>query len=140
MNPGRPHSFEDLPLQVWTARPDGRLDYVNAFTAAYFGISRERILDEGWKDVCHSLDLITAGQRWAHCLATGEVYEVLFRLMRGSDRGYRWHIARAVAVRDGTGAIAHWIGTNTDVDQLEREHELALAEAGRAVRDRAAGA
>ncbi len=134
MSRDRPHSFEDLSLQVWTAGPDGRLDYVNAFTTAYFGLSRERILDEGWKDVCHSLDLITAGQRWAHCLATGEDYEVLFRLMRGSDRSYRWHVARAVAVRDASGAITHWLGSNTDVDQREREHELALAEAVRAAR------
>ena len=128
------HSFEDLPLQVWTARPDGKLDYVNAFTVAYFGSSRERILDEGWKDVCHSLDLITAGQRWAACLASGEEYEVLFRLLRGSDRNYRWHIARAVAVRDGAGVITHWIGSNTDVDQMKRDHELALAEIARAAR------
>ncbi|MEO8161960.1 MAG: PAS domain-containing protein [Arenimonas sp.] len=131
MDASRAHSFEDMALQVWTARPDGQLDYVNAFTVAYFGVSREKILDEGWKDVCHSLDLITAGQRWRHCLATGEDYEVHFRLLRGSDRSYRWHLGRAVAVRDANGEISHWVGTNTDIDRLRREMELAESRASR---------
>jgi PAS domain S-box-containing protein len=125
------HSFEALALQVWTAAADGRLDYVNGFTADYFGRSRERILDEGWKDVCHSLDLITASERWSRCLASGQDYEVQFRLLRGRDGSYRWHLGRAVAVRDGAGAISHWLGTNTDIDAIKRGQERADAEASR---------
>jgi PAS domain S-box-containing protein len=127
----RRHSFEDLALQVWTSRPDGHLDYVNAFTSAYFGVPAERLLEDGWKDVCHSLDLITAGQRWLHCLSTGEDYEVRFRLFRASDRVYRWHVARAVAIRGEGGEITHWVGSNTDIDELVREQERALAAAQR---------
>lgn len=134
MAAGRPHSFDELPLQIWTALPDGRLDYVNTFTLAYFGNNSARLLDDGWKDVCHSLDLITAGKQWAHCVATGNDYEVRFRLMRGGDRTYRWHVSRAVAIRDANGAIQYWLGSNTDIDQLEREHERALGLAGRAAR------
>jgi PAS domain S-box-containing protein len=129
MDDARIQSFEDLPLQVWTALPDGRLDYVNAFTCAYFGMDRHRILEDGWKDVCHSFDLIGVAQRWRECLASGEDYEVRFRLLRGSDRIFRWHLGRAVAVRDDAGAIAYWLGCNTDIDRLEREHELSLAAA-----------
>jgi len=128
---GRGHSFDELALQVWTARPDGHLDFVNACTVAYFAVSPERLLEDGWKDVCHSLDLISAGQRWRQCLASGEDYEVQFRLLHGGDRGYRWHLARAVAMRDEAGNITGWVGTNTDVDRLVRELELAQAEAAR---------
>jgi PAS domain S-box-containing protein len=128
------HDFEELPLQVWTSRPDGQLDYVNGHTAAYFGLSPERLLEDGWKDVCHSLDLITASQRWLHCLATGEDYEVRFRLLRGSDRVYRWHVARATAVRNEAGEITHWVGSNTDIDELVREQERELAAALRLAR------
>lgn len=129
-----PVSLDELPLQVWTARPDGHLDYVNPFTLAYFVVSREKLLDEGWKDVCHSLDLISAGTRWQECVASGEDYEVRFRLLRGSDLSWRWHLAKAVAIRDAAGAILGWVGSNTDVDGLQREHELALARAERASR------
>jgi PAS domain-containing protein len=128
------HAYDALPLQVWTALPDGHLDYVNAFTVSYFSVSPQRLLEEGWKDVCHSLDLITAGQRWAQCLATGEDYEVQFRLLRGSDRVYRWHLARAAAIRDAAGAITHWVGSNTDIDELVRSQERALADAARRAR------
>ena len=131
MADARGHSVEELALQVWTSRPDGQLDYVNAFTAAYFSLARERLLEDGWKDVCHSLDLITAGQRWMHCLATGEDYEVHFRLLRGSDRVYRWHVARAVAIRNAAGEIERWVGSNTDIDDVVRGHERTLAAAER---------
>ena len=121
------HSFDELPLQVWTALPEGHLDSVTGFTVSYVSVSPERLLEDGWKDVCHSLDLITAGQRWMHSLTTGEDYEVQFRLLRGSDRVYRWHLARAVAIRGPDGAISHWVGSNTDIDEVMRERERALA-------------
>ena len=66
-----------------------------------------------------------------HCLATGEDYEVQFRLLHGGDRAYRWHLARAVATRDEAGTITGWVGTNTDIDRMMRELELAQAEATR---------
>ena len=123
--------LDGLPMQVWTARPDGQLDYVNAFTLAYFGVGREKLLEEGWKDVCHSLDLITAGQRWLACVASGEDYEVRFRLQRGSDQAWRWHLARAIPRRDEAGTILGWVGSNTDIDELVREQERALSKAQR---------
>jgi PAS domain-containing protein len=123
--------LDELPLQVWTARTDGSLDFVNAFTLAYFRVDREKLLDEGWKDVCHSLDLISAGKRWQECLASGEDYEVRFRLLRGSDMSWRWHVARAIAVRGEDGTVLRWVGSNSDIDAIIREQELAVAQAER---------
>ena len=108
-------SLESLPLQVWTARPDGTLDFVNAFVATYFGVTRERVLEHGWKDLCHPFDLISATQRWASSLASGEPYEIHFRLLRFADRQFRWHVGRAEAVRSGGGDVLGWIGCNTDM-------------------------
>ena len=122
-------SIDALALQVWTARPDGSLNYVNAFTAGYFGVSRERVLENVWKDHCHSFDLISAGQLWAQSLASGTPYEVYFRLLRGRDRKFRWHVGRAEAVRSATGEILGWAGSNTDIDDLRRATELADAQA-----------
>ena len=125
-------SFDLLPLQVWTARVDGTLDFVNAAVTGYFSVDRQHVLDHGWKDLCHPFDLIVATEKWQRSLATGEPYEVYFRLLRGSDRQFRWHVGRACAVRSAQGAISHWIGCNTDIDALKREQEISLASAAQA--------
>ena len=48
---------EAIPVQIWTATPDGRLDYVTQRVADYFGVHAERVLGEGWQHVIHPDDL-----------------------------------------------------------------------------------
>jgi PAS domain-containing protein len=83
------------------------------------------VLDQGWKDLCHPYDLIEATARWRHSVATGEPYEVHFRLLRGSDRQFRWHVGRALAVRQPNGAVDYWAGSNCDIDSVKRAEEVA---------------
>ena len=110
---------ESIPQQVWTARPDGQLDLVNERVLQYFGSTREAVLGGGWQAVVHPDDLPISLDRWQRALATGEQYEVEFRL-RAADGAYRWHLARAVAFRNEAGAIVKWFGTNTDIDEVTR--------------------
>ncbi|MDP9487357.1 MAG: PAS domain S-box protein, partial [Actinomycetota bacterium] len=57
---------------------------------------------------------------------TGEPWEDTFPL-RGGDGSYRWFLSRARPIRDGSGRIVRWFGTNTDVTE-QREARRALAE------------
>ena len=112
---------EAIPVQIWTAQPDGQLDYVSQRVAAYFGITAEDILGQGWQNVIHPDDLAGVGARWGHSLATGDVYEVEFRLRR-HDGVYRWYLGRALPHRDVDGQIVQWVGTNTDIEE-QRQRE-----------------
>lgn len=111
-----------IPVQVWTAARDGQLDFVSEGVAQYFGKSREEVVGDGWLAVMHPDDVSPTVERWTHSLATGEPYEVNFRL-RKADGTYRWHLGRALALRDDNGRIAGWFGTNTDVDDSHRSAE-----------------
>jgi PAS domain S-box-containing protein len=122
---------ESIPQQVWTAQPDGALDYVNQRTIDYFSRPDVNIVGENWQQVVHPDDLPSCLERWQKALATGEIYEVEFRLRRGSDGDYRWHLARALPMRDASGRIIRWFGTNTDIDDQKRLYRLA-EEANRA--------
>ena len=113
---------EAIPQQVWTAAPDGRLDFVSERVVDYFGTSREQILGDGWQGVIHPEDLPRAIAVWTRALHTGEEYEVQFRLRR-YDGAWRWHLARARPMRDHRGAIVRWYGTNTDVDEGTRARD-----------------
>jgi PAS domain S-box-containing protein len=113
---------ETIPVQIWTARPDGALDYVSRRVSEYFGLSAAQILEDGWKNIVHTDDLPGVAARWMHSLATAEPYEVEFRL-RGSDGVYRWHLARAQAQVDDTGAAVRWYGTNTLIEDQRQKSE-----------------
>ncbi len=131
---GDPDSYRELaeamPQQVWTAKSDGQLDYVNQRGLDYFSRSAEEMLGSGWLNVVHPEDTAECVKRWMRSLSTGEPYEVEFRLRRASDGMFRWHLGRAVAVRRGGGAIVRWLGTNTDIhDRIEAERELKTAKA-----------
>lgn len=112
-----------IPQQVWTAAPDGALDFVNDRVVEYFGRPAAEVIGAGWQDVIHPADLPGVVARWTHSLTGGDEYEVEFRLRR-HDGQYRWHLGRAVPLRDASGNAIRWLGTNTDID--ETKHMLAL--------------
>lgn len=119
---------EALPQQLWTATPDGHLDFVNHHVLTYFGRTSEQMLADGWQAVVHPADLADCLQRWLHALATGDAYEVEFRL-RDAAGAYRWHLARARAMRDERGEVVRWFGHNTDIDdhkRVEHAHRFLL--------------
>jgi PAS domain S-box-containing protein len=121
---------EAIPQQVWTAQPDGSLDYVNQRCADYFMVPQAELLAAGWTDVLHPDDAERCAGIWTRSVGTGESYEVEFRLRRASDGTYRWHLGRAVAMRDVAGRIIRWLGTNTDIhDRKQAEQDLEEAKA-----------
>jgi len=40
------------------------------------------------------------------------------------DEQYRWHLSRAVPIRDEDGSITKWVGTSTDIHEFKRTEAL----------------
>ena len=112
-----------IPVHVWTATPDGNLDYVSDLTASSLGRTPEELIGEGWLGVLHRDDVQPTLERWARSLKTGEPYEVEFRLWIPEQNAYRWFLTRASAQRDDSGTIIRWFGTNTDIEESKRAQE-----------------
>ena len=110
---------EGIMHQIWTAKPDGELDYINWRTLEYFGQTYSETLGDGWQTMVHPDDLAQSIENWSHSLATGDDYETEFRLRR-HDGKYFWFQARATAGRDAEGKIINWFGTNTDIDDRKK--------------------
>jgi PAS domain S-box-containing protein len=113
---------ESIPQHVWTADASGDLTSVNQRVLDYFATTEERILGSGWISFVHPDDVARSTTRWHESLEDGNEYEIEFRLRRG-DGAYRWHLGRAVAMRDGTGPVSRWFGTNTDIDDRKRAQD-----------------
>lgn len=111
---------EAIPQQVWTALPDGSLDYVNQRVVEYFGCPFEEMIGQGWQRFLHPDDLPGCLECWAKACETNQPYEIEFRLRRATDQTYRWHLGRALPIFDQEGQVVKWFGTNTDITQLKQ--------------------
>ncbi len=116
---------EALPHHVWTASPDGLLNWFNPRVYEYAGSSPGELDGEKWGKIVYPDDVPIVLAAWTRSIGTGEAYGVEFRLRR-ADGAFRWFLARAVPSRNAQGEIIRWIGTNTDVhDQKMIARELA---------------
>jgi PAS domain S-box-containing protein len=119
---------DSMPQMVWSTRPDGHHDYYNARWYEFTGVPAGSTDGEGWNGMFHPDDQERAWARWRQALATGEPYEIEYRLRHHSGE-YRWTLGRARAVRDVDGNITRWFGTCTDIHDHKRmaEQETLLS-------------
>lgn len=108
-----------MPIIVWTARPDGVLDYYNDRWYDYTGMVRGGQGDASWEPVLHPDDLQLCQDSWYACLRSGAPYEIEYRFKEHVTGEYRWHLGRACPVRDESGTIVKWHGTGTDIHDLK---------------------
>ncbi len=114
------HALADtMPQMVWSTLPDGSHDYYNARWYEFTGVPVGSTDGEGWAGMFHEDDQPGAWAKWNHSLATGEPYEVEYRLRHRSGE-YRWMIGRALPILDKRGEIQRWIGTCTDIEEQKR--------------------
>lgn len=118
-----------MPQMVWSTLPDGYHDYYNDQWYEFTGVARGTTNGDGWNNMFHPDDRERAWELWRHSLATGEPYEVEYRLRHHSG-SYRWTLGRALPQRDEKGEIVRWMGTCTDIHE-QRLNQEALRESDR---------
>ena len=107
-----------MPQLVWTAGPDGAIDYYSARSRAYRGIEVGP-----WQPMVHPDDLVPTVAAWERALRDRTPYAFEHRLQM-ADGHYRWHLSRAEPVRlTATDDHVRWIGTATDVHELRETQE-----------------
>jgi len=120
--------LDSMPQSIVTTDPDGEVTYYNPQISEFTGLSFEQIRGTGWTQFIHPEDVEEHIRIWKHCIATGEKFEFASRFRR-SDGEYRWHFSRALPMRDSTGRIVMWVGSNTDVhDMKEARAALQISE------------
>lgn len=105
---------------VWTATPDGMIDYVNGRCTEYFGAPEEALLGAAWLEWVHPDERDAVRERWNQSIVTGEPYEMALRAKRGRDGSWRWHLVRALPLEGENGSILQWFGTCTDIEDEKR--------------------
>ena len=119
-----------MPQIVWSTLPDGFHDYFNRGWYEFTGVPEGTTYGNAWSGLFHPADMGRSWQMWQHSLATGEPYEVEYRLRHRSGE-YRWVLGRALPLRDDQGRIIRWMGTCTDVHERVIAREMLRHEAQR---------
>ena len=114
---------EAIPQIIWTARPDGYIDYFNRRWFEYTSLTMPASIGWNWCRMIHPDDLDRVAERWTESLESGSTYEVEYRLKRGVDGSFRWFLARGTLVLDQVGHVHKWFGTCTDIDDQKRNQQ-----------------
>jgi PAS domain S-box-containing protein len=111
--------IDAIPTLVWSALPDGSADFFNRHYLDYAGFTQEQAAGTGWTAAVHPDDLPGLVATWQRILAAEQPGEAEARLRR-RDGAYRWFLFRANPLRDESGRVVKWYGTNTDIDDRKR--------------------
>lgn len=118
---------DTIPQLVWTATPDGWINYANERCLQYTGYDSQKSYGEKWTYTIHPYDLPTVSRSWLSSMKSGKPFKEEYRIRR-TDGEYRWFLGRAIPVKNYNGNILYWNGTATDIEEHKRiEKELELA-------------
>ena len=117
-----------MPHLIWTMMPCGSLDYFSERWYEYTGLTPEQSIGLGYQQAIHPCDLWKVQGNRPALMESGD-YEMEIRHRR-FDGKYRWFLTRSKPLRDGSGKIIKYYGTNTDIHDLvtARERERRAKE------------
>jgi formate hydrogenlyase transcriptional activator len=116
-----------IPVQVWCTTADGVNEYQNRQWVDYTGLDVDTSRGWGWERAVHPDDLPGLLATWRTIIATGQPTDAEVRLRR-ADGVYRRFLVRAAPLRDATGRIIKWYGTNLDIEDRKRAEEAQQRE------------
>jgi PAS domain S-box-containing protein len=131
-----------IPQLAWMAHADGEVFWYNRRWTEFTGTTIDDV--GGWRWIkVHRPDLLpTVVGNWKKALCDGVPFEMEFPL-RGKDGNFRMFLTRAEPIRNDSGKVIRWFGTNTDIEehkqlQLAREMMLDTERSARLEAERAA--
>ncbi len=118
-------TIDTIPSYVFSALPDGSIDFISQSLLDLTGFSPEEVLGWDWSISIHPEDRDGAVETWRESMATEEPrdHEHRIRLANGE---YRWFLARNSALRDEKGHIIRWYGVHVDIENQKRTEARLL--------------
>lgn len=104
---------------AWLAKTDTKEVFFNEFWRKYTGAEGASPHGNNWEFV-YPEDLQNSKAAYEEAVAEGRSFEIEHRLLRNSDKTYRWHLVRATPMKNSSGKVTMWVGTATDIHEHKR--------------------
>ncbi len=115
--------IETIPGMLWSATPDGMIDYCNGRLLEYAGFAPHEVMGTDWVKLLHPDDVQRTVQIWQECIRTGTPYRVEVRTFFAAEQTYRWCMTDALPLYDEQGTILKWYGTVVDMHDWKQAQE-----------------
>jgi len=113
---------ESMPQKIFTATPEGKVDYTNRLWSEFTGLGFSDLRDWRWTQLIDPDQAEGTVLRWKNSIETDQFFQSEFRFRR-YDGVYRWHLMRVRAMHDAAGRVMMWVGSITDIDDQKRAEE-----------------
>jgi PAS domain S-box-containing protein len=114
--------IDAIPGLVWSALPDGHLEFCSRGWLDYTGMSLEEVRGKEFATLIHPQEKADFVEKWGTALAHGHSFQTEARIRR-ADGCDRWFLIRALPLRQANGSIHRWYGTNVEIEDLKRAQE-----------------
>jgi PAS domain S-box-containing protein len=114
---------DSMPQLIWTARPDGHVDYYNERWYEFTGLGRMAFGDASWEGIIHPDDLQRTIETYRAAIKSGQPYSIEHRFRDRRAGGWRWFVSRALPILLHDGVVDKWFGSSTDIDTQKRVQE-----------------
>lgn len=111
-----------MPGKVLNTDEEGYAYYFNRHWLSDTGKSQEELEGRGWQKCIHPNDLETFISAWKDSLNTGNEFEMEFRCVNNHG-AYKWHLGRAVPLKNNAGKIKFWINSAVEIQKLKDEEK-----------------
>jgi light-regulated signal transduction histidine kinase (bacteriophytochrome) len=117
-----------MPQIVWTASPEGHLDYFNQRWYEFSASAENPSANSSFVSLLRAEDALRWQADWQTAIRDGGTFRAEYQFWDQEGQCWRWFMGRAVPIRNETGTILKWIGSWTDIDEQKRsEDELRRA-------------
>ena len=120
------HLADSLAQIIWTARPDGHVDYFNERWYEFTNQKRDVDGDQSWVPLLHPSDVEHVVEAWSNSVATGDDLNIEFKLYDYKQDKYIWMLGTARAKKNADGKIIKWFGSCTDIDKQKKAEQQVV--------------
>jgi PAS domain S-box-containing protein len=117
---------DTAPLMIWAAGPDQGCTFVNKGWLAFTGRTAEQEMGNGWTAAVHPDDLDSCLAAFRASFEARREIQIEYRKRR-ADGEYRWVLGHGIARYGLNGGFEGYIGTCTDITDLQRSRDEKMA-------------
>ncbi len=111
-----------IPEKVSHADKNGNVTYYNQSWLDYTGLSLPELINESWRQFIHPDEENEVLISWKKSVETGSDFEAAMRV-RNKSGVYKWHLSRAVPIKNEEEEIKLWIGATTEIQKIKEEEK-----------------
>lgn len=111
-----------IPDKISTGTPDGNVTYYNQSWLDYTGLTAEDLLGRWWTTLVHPEDILKVEEYFLDPNEHKSDFDKELRLLNKNGE-YRWHLTRAVHIKDNYGNLKFWVGASTEIHKFKEEEK-----------------